>query len=124
MSAPSMISGRKRAVDGEFLEGEGGAQVGEAAEGGANCEQAGFGALVGRKGVELVAANGAEEDGVGVERGGEGVGGEGRSVLHDGDAADALVIELERVAAELRNLLQDCDCFVGDFGADAVAGGD
>ena len=78
MSAPSMISGRSGRVDGEFLEGEGGAQVGEAAECGAELQQAGFGTLVGRKGIELVAADGAEENRVGVERGGECVGGQRR----------------------------------------------
>ena len=119
-----MISGRKRAVDGEFLEGEGGTQVGESAECGANLQQAGFGALVRGKGIELVAADCAEQNGVGVERGGKGVGGQRRAVVHDGDAADALVIELERVAAKAGNFLQHRDCFVGDFGADAVAGGD
>ena len=92
MSAPSMISGRKRAVDGELLEGEGGAQVGEAAERGANLQQAGFGALVGRQGIELVAADGAEQDGVGVESAAARVSaGRGVPSCDDGDAADALV---------------------------------
>ncbi len=92
--------GAERPVDGEFFEGEGGAQVGKAAESGANGKQAGFGALVGGEGVELVAADCAEEDGVGGEGGGEGVGGQRRAVGGDGDAADALVVEGERVAAE------------------------
>ena len=52
------------------------AQVGEAAEGLADLQQAGFGALVGREGVELVVADRAEQDGVGVERGVEGRGGQ------------------------------------------------
>ena len=59
-----------------------------------------------------------------IERGCERVRGQGRAVVDDGDAADALGVEIERVAAEGRDFFQDRDCFVGDFGADAVAGGD
>ncbi len=114
----------QRRVDGEFLEGEGGAQVGVAAQRGAQLQQAGFGALVGRKGIELVAADGAEENRVGVECRGQGVGGERGAVVDDGGAADALVVECERVAAQLRDFIEDGDGFVGDFRADAVAGGD
>ena len=45
--------------------------------------------------------------------------------MHDGDAADALRVELVSVvAAQLRDFAQHGDCFVGDFGADAVAGSD
>jgi hypothetical protein len=55
---------------------------------------------------------------------GESVGGQGRAVGGDGDAADALVVEGERVAAEGHDLFEDFDGFVGDFRADAVAGGD
>ncbi len=87
-------------------------------------QQAGLRALVRGKGVELVAAHRAEENGIGVERGGESVGGQRRAVLHDGDAADALGVKIECVAAEGCNFVQHRDCFVGDFGADAVAGGD
>ena len=72
--------GAERGVGGERGEGERGAQVGEAAEGLADLEQAGFGALVGGEGVELVVADGAEEDGVGVEREVERGGGEGGAV--------------------------------------------
>jgi hypothetical protein len=67
----------------------------------AELQQAGFGALVGRQGVELVAADCAEEDGVGGERGFECVGGQRRAVGIDGDAADALFGEGEVVAAAL-----------------------
>ncbi len=57
--------GAQRGAGGEGLEGERRAQVGEAAEGLADLEKAGFGALVGGEGVELVVADGAEEDSVG-----------------------------------------------------------
>ncbi len=87
-------------------------------------KKAGFGALVGGERVELVAADRAEEHGVGVERGGKSFGGEGRAVLHDGDAADALRFKIKCVAAEGCDFAQHSDCFVGDFGTDAVAGGD
>ena len=104
--------------------GDGGAQVGEAAEGLADLEQAGFGALVGREGVELVVADRAHQDGVGLERGFEGRGGERRAGGVDGDSADEQRDEGEVVAAELGDGFEDVDGFVGDFGADAVAGED
>ena len=106
MSAPSTISGRSGRVDRELFEGEGGAQIGESAECGANLQQAGFGAFVGGKGIEFVATDGAEQHGVGVERRGECVGGQRGAVLHDGDAADALCSDCELVAAKLRDFLQ------------------
>ena len=85
----------QRAVDGEFFEREGGTQIGESAERGANLQQAGFGALVRGQGIEFVAAHRAQQHGVGGERGSERVGGQRRAVLHNRDAADALAIEIE-----------------------------
>ena len=61
--------GAQGGVFGERGVGDGGAQVGEAAECLADLQEAGFGALVGGEGVELVVADGAEEDGVGLEAG-------------------------------------------------------
>ena len=104
--------------------GDGGAQVGEAAEGLADLEEAGFGALVGREGVELVVADGAHQDGVGVERGVEGRGGERRAGGVMATPPRRSADEGEVVAAELGYGLEDVDGFVGDFGADAVAGED
>ena len=51
-------------IDGELFEGEGWAQIGEAAERGAQLQEAGLRAFVGRERIELVAADGAEENGV------------------------------------------------------------
>ena len=81
------LGAQRRAV-GERGVGDGRAQVGEAAEGLADLQQAGFGALVGREGVELVVADRAEQDGVALERGVEGRGGERRAGRGDGDSAD------------------------------------
>ena len=47
--------------------GDGWSKVGEAAEGLADLEEASLGTLVGRECVELVVADGAEQDGVGGE---------------------------------------------------------
>ena len=116
--------GAQGRVFGERGVGDGGAQVGEAAEGLADLEQAGFGALVRREGVELVVADRAEQDGVALERGVEGRGGERRAGGGDGDSADEERDEGEVVAAELGDGFEDVDGFVGDFGADAVAGED
>ena len=80
--------GAEGRVFGERGVGDGGAEVGEAAEGLADLQQAGFGALVGGEGVELVVADRAEEDGVGVERDVEGRCGEGRAFGGDGDSAE------------------------------------
>ena len=85
--------GAQRRVDGEFFEGKCGAEICKAAESCPNGKKAGFGTLVRGEGVEFVAADCAEENGVGGEGGGEGVGGQGRAVGGDGDAADALVVE-------------------------------
>ena len=54
----------------------------------------------------------------------EGRGGEGRAGGVDGDSADEQRDEGEVVAAELGDGFEDVDGFVGDFGADAVAGED
>ncbi len=124
MLASLVTSGRSGRVFGERGVGDGRAQVGEAAEGLADLEQAGFGALVGGEGVELVVADGAEEDGVGLERGFEGRGGERRAGGGDGYSAEEEWGEGEVVAAELGDGFEDVDGFVGDFGADAVAGED
>ncbi len=48
--------------------------------------------------------------------------GQGCAVLFNGYAADALIVELQRVAAGLRCLLQHRDALLGDFRADAVSG--
>ena len=64
--------GAKRRVVGERGVGDGGAQVGEAAELLADLQEAGFGALVGGEVVELVVADRAEEYGVRVEAGVDG----------------------------------------------------
>jgi hypothetical protein len=111
-------------IGGEGGIGDGGAQVGEAAERLADLEQAGFGALVRREGVELVVADGAHEDGVGLEAGVERSRGQRRSGRVNGDSADQQRHEGEVVAAELGDGFEDVDGFVGDFRADAVAGED
>ncbi len=116
--------GAERGAFGERGVGDRGAQVGEAAEGLADLQQTGFGALVGRERVELVVADGAEQDGVGVERGVERGGGERRAGFGDGDAADEAFGEGEVVAAEFGDGAEDVGGFAGDFGADAVAGED
>ncbi len=77
--------GAQRGAVGERGVGDRGAQVGEASEGLADLQEAGFGALVGREGVELVVADGTEQDGVAVERGVERRGGERGAGLGDGD---------------------------------------
>ena len=64
MSAESVTSGLRGELADEGFVGDGGAEIGEAAEGLADVEEAGFGALRGRERVELVVADGAEEDGV------------------------------------------------------------
>ncbi len=64
------------------------------------------------------------QDGVALERGVEGRGGERRAGGVDGDSADEERDEGEVVAAELGDGFEDVDGFVGDFGADAVAGED
>jgi len=87
-------------------------------------QEARFGALVGRHRIELIAAYGAEQYRIGSQRGSKGIRGQRRAVLHNGDAPNALRFEFKVVAAEGCDLAQDRDCFVGDFGADAVAGGD
>ncbi len=110
--------GRERGV------GDGGAEVGVAAEGVANLEEAGLGTLVRGERVELFVADRAEQDGVGFEAGVEGGGGQGRAGGRDGDSAEEQGDEGEVVAAEFGDGLQDVDGFVGDFGADAVAGED
>ncbi len=57
----------QRRVFAELGVGDGRAQVGEAAQGLADGEQAGLGALVRRERVELVVAHGAEKNGVGLK---------------------------------------------------------
>jgi hypothetical protein len=99
-------------------------QVGKAAKLLPNLQQAGFGALVGRQGVELVVAHRAQQDGVGFEAGGDGRLGQRRSFGGDGDAADQGFGEAEVVAAELGDSLENFNGFAGDFGADAVSGED
>ena len=116
--------GAQRGAVGERGVGDGGTQVGEAAEGLADLQQAGFGALVGGEGVEFVVADSAEQDGVAVERGVERCGGERGAGFGDGDAADEAFDEGEVVAAEFGYRAKDVGGFAGDFGADAVAGED
>jgi hypothetical protein len=112
------------AIDRQFLEGKGGAQVGESAEGRAQAEQAGLGALVGGEGVEFVAAHRSQQDRIGGQSRIKSLGRQRRTVLHNRHAADAFGLQFERVAAQGRNLLQYGDCFASDFGADAITGRD
>ena len=116
--------GAQRRVVAERGEGEAGAEVRVAAEHLADLQQAGFGALVRREVIELVVADGAEEDGVGVERDVDGLLGQRCAFGSDRDAADESFGEGEVVAAELGDGLEDVDGFAGDFGADAVSGED
>ena len=109
---------------GEGLVGDGRAEVGKAAELFADAEEAGLGALRGRERVELVVADGSEEDGVGGEGEVEGGLREWRAGLGDGDAADEGFGEGEGMAAEFGDGTEDVDGFGGDLGADAVAGKD
>ncbi len=76
--------GAQGRAGGKGSVGDGGTQIGEASEGLADLQEAGFGTLVGAERVEFVVADGTEEDGVAVERGVEGCGGEGRTGLRDG----------------------------------------
>ena len=113
--------GAKGRVVGEGAVGDGGAQVGEATEGFADLQQAGFGALAGGQCVELVVTDGTEEGGVALQGGCEGMVGQGFAVGGDGDAADGQWQELEDVAAMVGDGGDDIDGFVGHFGADAVS---
>ena len=114
----------QRGAFGERSVGDGGAKVGEASEGLADLQEAGFGTLVGREGVEFVVADCAEQDGVAFERGVERRGGEWRAGFGDGDAADEACDEDEVVAAEFGDGAENIGGLLGDFGADAVAGED
>src|SRR5581483_6872909 len=101
-----------------------GPEVGESAESGADLQQASFGTLVRGQGIEFVAADGAEQDGIAGEGGVEGFFRKRCAVVDDGDAADALFFDVNGVATEFGGFAQDCYGFVGNFGSDAVAGGD
>ena len=87
MSAPSVTSGRS----GELADNAGRqkrAQVGKAAQGLAQLQQARFGAAIRGKGIELVAAHCAQQHGVAFERGVECRCGQRRAASGDGRAAD------------------------------------
>ncbi len=91
--------GAQRRVVGERGEGETGAKVRVAAEDLADLQQAGLGAFVGREVIELVVADRAEENGIGVERDVDGLLRQRRSFGGDGNAADEGFGELEVDAA-------------------------
>ncbi len=114
----------KRRAFGERSVGDRGAQVGEAAKGLTDLQEASFGTLVWREGVEFVVANCSEENGVAFERGVECRSGERRAGFSDGDAADEAFDKGEVVAAKFGDCAEDVGGFAGDFGADAVAGED
>ena len=116
--------GAQRAVDGEFLEGEGRAEIGESAEGGADLKQSGFGALVGRKGIEFVAADGAEQNGVARERVVQVSAGSGVPSCTMATPPMRRSVKTGSRGRRVRLLRAGRDCFAGDFGADAVAGED
>ena len=99
-----MISGRKRAVDRQLLEREGGPQVGESAQRRANLQQAGLGPLVRGQGIELVAAHCAQQHRVGSQRRIQRVRGQRRSILHNGHAADALLGQTQLRGRQLPRL--------------------
>ena len=109
---------------GELGVGDGRAEVGETAERLADVEQAGFGAFVGGEGVEFIVADGAKQDGVGAESQVESLLREGGPVRGDGDAAEEGFGEAEVVVAGFGDLAEDGYGFLGDLGADAVAGED
>ena len=87
-------------------------------------QQAGFGALVGREGVELVVADGAEEDGVGVERDVDGLVGSGEPFAVMATPPRRASAKVKSWPPSFGDGVEDVDGFVGDFGADAVAGED
>ena len=84
----SMTSGRSGEQSSMARVRGRGTQIGEAAESRANLQQAGLRARVGRKRIELVAADGAEQHGIAGEARLEGGGRKGRAGFADGDAAD------------------------------------
>ena len=116
--------GAERAVDCELFEGECGAQIGKTTERGAQLEQTRFRALAGRERVELIAADGAEQNSVGGERSVECFVGEGRTEFLDCNAANRTLADAVCVAGVSQNLGQYFNRFAGDFRTDAVAGGD
>ncbi len=124
MSTPSMISGRSGLLMANSLKANAGRKLANPPRCGAQSQQAGLGTLVRGKGIELVSAHGAEKNRIGVERSRQCVGRQRSAVSDDSNAADALEIKIKCVAAQCCNVAQHRDCFVGDFGSDAVAGSD
>jgi hypothetical protein len=89
-----------------------------------NLQETGFRAFVRCEGVELVVTHGSQKNGVGLECGVKGRGGQRRSACGDGDTADQTFYEGEIVAAKFGDGAQDICGFAGNFRADAVAGED
>ena len=72
----------------------------------------------------LVSTNGAEKYRIAGESCVQSLFRQRRSVFHNGYAADAFLVDLDRVTAEFCDVAQYRDCFIRYFWADAVAGGD
>src|SRR6202000_3387187 len=112
--------GTQRRVVSKRGEGQAGAQIRIASEDLADLQQAGFGALVRRQVIELVVADRAQKDRVGVERDVNGLLGQWRAFGSDGDAADERLGELEvetaRLVAEFGDGLEDVDGLSRDLG--------
>ena len=88
----------------------------------AQSEQTGLGTLACGERIEFVVAHGAQKYGLGIERRSQRAGGQRCAVLFNGYAADAPIVQLERVAAGLRCLFENPDGLLDDFRADAVSG--
>ena len=113
--------GAKRTVDGEFFECERRAEIGESTERGAELKQASLRTPVGRKGIELIATNGTEQNSIAGQRLVERIGRQRSAIVHNGDTTNTTFRKANLMAAEHGCFFQHRNSFVGDFGADVVA---
>src|SRR6185503_7039630 len=113
--------GLQRAISGQFFEGEAGAEIREAAEGGANLKESGFGALIGRQGIEFVPAHRAEEDCVAGKGGVESFLGKRGAVAVYSNTADITLVDAERISALPQYIFENSNCLIGNFRSNSIA---
>ena len=124
MSAPSTISGRSGLLTASSLNANAGRRLANPPRAARIFSRPASGRLSGGRELNSLPPTAPSKHRIAGQSLIQRVGGQGSAVLHDGHAADAALGKGEFVPAQLGHVAQNRDRFVGDFGADAVAGDD
>ena len=121
MSAPSVTSGRSGEFAGQRGVSNRWAQVGEAAQGLPQLQQPGLWAFIWGKGIEFIASNSAEQDGIAFQRRVQRCRWQRRAMLTNRNAANRHFRKFKLITVHLRHGAENAHSLPRYFRANAVA---